>query len=236
MGRVTVSHPRTLQAFALGALDDPACEAVLDHLASCGSCRREVRRIREAAARAADTLDPVAPDGALRGRVLAAARPHLEAARRRPVPAPRRPGLGAIALAALAAVAVLASAGVAWDQHRSFLRAESERAIVAAWLTRDDVTTWRLDPAGAGERSPGSVMVADDATVLVVLRGPPPAGSSYHVWGHGESGPTRLGIGTGTVLRVVAAGYAEVAVSIEPRRDAAAPTATLGRVPLPAGS
>jgi hypothetical protein len=38
-------------------------------------------------------------------------------------------------------------------------------------LTRDDVTPWPL-PAAAGGRSPGTVMVAEDGFVLIMMRSP----------------------------------------------------------------
>jgi hypothetical protein len=104
--------------------------------------------------------------------------------------------------------------------------------LVAGWLTRDDVTTWPL-PAAPGARSPGTVMVADDGVVLVVMRAPAPAGSAYRAWGVGPAGTTALADVPRTVLRTAATGYDEVVVSLEPRRATSAPTDPLGAAPLP---
>ena len=119
-----------------------------------------------------------------------------------------------------------------WERQTAWRASESDRALVAGWLTRDDVTTWPL-PAAPGARSPGSVMVADDGVVLVVMRAPAPAGRAYRAWGIGPEGATALADVPRTVLRTPATGFDEVVVSLEPRRATTAPTDPLGTAPLP---
>lgn len=227
------AHPTDLHAFALGDLADAAAADVARHVAGCGRCRREVRRLRAEHAALADALPPVAPTPVARERALAAARAALPepTAVGRAAPARR---LRSPAWAGWAVAGVIAIAGVGgfWERHAAWQANEADRALVAAWLTRSDVTTWPL-PAPPGARSPGTVMVADDGVVLVVMRAAAPAGATYRAWGVDDDGATALGDVARTVLRAPAAGYDAVLVSLEPRRSAVAPTEPLGSVPLP---
>jgi len=227
-------HPRELHAFALGDLTGATEAEVARHVATCAHCRREVQRLRQDHAAIVDALPPIVPGSAVRERALAAARAALAAS-----PAPVRPPAvaprgRATAWAgwALAAVVAIAGIGVSWERHAAWRASDRERALVAAWLTRADVTSWPL-PAAPGERSPGTVMVADDGVVLVVMRSAASAGHAYRAWGVGPDGPIALGDVPGTVLRAVAAGYDEVMVSLEPRGAAPGPTDPLGVAPLP---
>jgi anti-sigma factor RsiW len=133
---------------------------------------------------------------------------------------------------ALAWVVAVAAVGVSWERHAAWRDSEADRALVAGWLTRQDVTSWPL-PAAPGDRSPGTVMVADDGVVLVVMRARAPAGAAYRTWGVGPEGVTALGDVPRTVLRATAGGFSEVVVSLEPRGSSTGPTAPLGTAPLP---
>lgn len=231
-------HPRDLHAFALGDLTGDAQAAAERHVASCRRCRSEVRRLREEHAATVDALPRITPSAAERERTLAAARTAMTGAAARHAATtagravPRRAnawaGWAAAALVALAAVTVT------WERHAAWRASEGERAIVAAWLTRQDVTTWPL-PAAPGMRSPGSVMVADDGVVLVVMRSPARAGTAYRAWGVTSGGAVALGDVPRTVLRVPAAGYDELVVSVEPKRATTAPTEPLGAAPIARG-
>ena len=227
-------HPRDLHAFALGDLTGAAEAEVARHVAGCGRCRREVRRLRAEHAATVEALPSVTPSPAARERALAAASAAMASPARRPVATtsarPRRPP--AWAGWALAWVVAVAAVGVSWERHTAWRAGEADRALVAGWLTRQDVTTWPL-PSAPGARSPGTVMVADDGVVLVVMRAPAPAGAAYRAWGVGPEGTTALGDVPRTVLRAPASGYDEVIVSLEPRRATAAPTEPLGTAPLP---
>lgn len=225
-------HPDDLHAFALGDLTDAAEAAVARHVAGCGRCRREVRRLRAEHATTVDALPPVAPSADARARTLAAARAAMPAPRApaRTTPQPRRSP--AWAGWAVAAVVAATSIGVTWERQVAWRASESDRKLVAGWLTRDDVTTWPL-PAAPGARSPGTVMVADDGVVLVVMRAAAPAGSAYRAWGVGPDGATALADVPRTVLRAPASGFDQVLVSLEPRRATPSPTDPLGAAPLP---
>jgi len=228
-------HPRDLHAFALGDLTGATEVEIARHVAGCARCRREVRRLRAEHAATVETLTPQTPSPAARERALAAARAAMPAAPRATVGAARarRPRPPAWAGWALAWVVAVAAVGLSWERHAAWRASEADRTLVAGWLTRTDVTTWPL-PAPAGARSPGTVMVADDGVVLVVMRAPAPAGAAYRAWGVGPDGATALGDVPRTVLRAPAAGYDEVIVSLEPRRATASPTNRLGAAPLPA--
>lgn len=238
-------HPSDLHAFALGDLTGAAEAAVAAHVAGCARCRREVRRLRDEHAATVDALPPVEPSGAARERALAAAAAAMgargaSAARGAApartvspdVPAARRWRPPAWAGWAVASVVAVAAVGLSWERHAAWRATEADRTLVAGWLTRTDVTTWPL-PAAPGARSPGSVMVADDGVVLVVMRSPAPAGAVYRAWGVGPEGAAALGDVPRTVLRTSAAGFDEVVVSLERRAAAAAPTDPLGVAPLP---
>ncbi len=225
-------HPHDLHAFALGDLTGAAEAAVARHVAGCARCRREVRRLRSEHATAVDALPPVAPSAGARARALAAARAAMPEPRApvRASPQPRRSPVWAGW--AVAAIVAATSIGVAWERQVAWRASEGDRALVAGWLTRDDVTTWPL-PAAAGARSPGSVMVADDGVVLVVMRAPAPAGSAYRAWGVGPEGATALADVPRTVVRTAASGFDQIVVSLEPRRATSSPTDPLGAAPLP---
>ena len=227
-------HPHDLHAFALGDLTGAAEAAVERHVAGCGRCRREVRRLRTEHAAMVEALPSVAPNPDARARALAAAR----AAMPMPMRAAAAPTRAARRLPpawagwAVAGVVAAASVGAAWERQTVWRASESDRVLVAGWLTRDDVTTWPL-PAAAGARSPGTVMVADDGVVLVVMRTPAPAGAAYRAWGVGADGATALGDVPRTVLRTPASGFDEVLVSLEPRGATSGPTEPLGVAAIP---
>jgi anti-sigma factor RsiW len=238
-------HPRDLHAFALGDLTGAVEADVARHVAGCARCRREVRRLRAEHAATVEALPPLAPSPEARARTLAAARAAMptatptsasdRVATARPpslVPEARRPRLPAWSGWALAGVVAVAAVGGFWERHAAWRASEADRTLVAGWLTRDDVTTWPL-PAAPGARSPGTVLVADDGVVLVVMRAPAPAGRAYRTWGVGPEGATPLADVPRTVVRAPAAGFDEVVVSLEPRRATAAPTEPLGAAPLP---
>jgi len=227
-------HPPELHTFALGDLSGAAAADVVRHVTGCTRCRREVQRLREDQADTVRALPTIAPSAEARERALAAARsvmagssspPHPRSVRKRS----QAPAWTGWVLAGIVAVTGIA---VSSERHAAWRASDHERALVAAWLTRRDVTSWPL-PAPPGERSPGTVMVADNSVVLIVMRAPAAAGSAYRAWGVGPDGQVALGDLSGTVLRVAAAGYDEVLVSLEPRGSAPGPTALLGVAPLP---
>ena len=242
-------HPRDLHAFSLGDLTGPDEAAIARHVATCRRCRGEVRRLREEHATTLDALPKVVPSPTAREQALAAARAamaesgaahaadgasmaSLAAGSRRPGSAARLRRLApAWAAWALTGAIAVAAVGISVERHAAWRASEAERALVAGWLTRQDVTTWAL-PAAPGARSPGSVMVADDGVVLVVMRAPAPGGSAYRAWGVGPDGATPLGDVPRTVLRAPAAEYHEVVVSLEPSRASAEPTEPLGAAPI----
>ncbi len=252
------AHPADLRAYALGDVSAAEAATVERHLATCRTCRRDVRRWRDELAWTVAALPPVAPSAPARERALAAARAALaeraaahphgspEPARRdarsaRPTATgavrPRRPSAAlrrplAWASAAVVTIAALAgTGGLAWQRHVAWRAVDAERALVAAWLTRDDVVTRAL-PAAPGARSPGSVMVAEDGVVLVVMRGAAPPGRSYQAWGYDDATVVSLGTLAGTVLRTDASRFGAVSISVEPTGGSPAPTEPLGRIPL----
>jgi anti-sigma factor RsiW len=226
-------HPHDLHAFALGDLTGEAESAASRHVTGCRRCRHEVRRIRAEHAALVDALPPIVPSTEARARTLAAARAVMAAPKAIAPAAPARRRHAPVWTGwAVAGIIAIAAVGGFWERHAAWRASEGDRALVAGWLTRDDVTTWPL-PAAPGARSPGTVMVADDGVVLVVMRAPAPAGSAYRAWGIDADGATPLADVPRTVVRAPASGFDQVVVSLEPRRVTAAPTDPLGAAPLP---
>jgi hypothetical protein len=64
--------------FVTGALDPDESAAVHDHLATCPEPHPEIAQLGEAATALLETVEPVAPPAALKGRLLAAAAADLE--------------------------------------------------------------------------------------------------------------------------------------------------------------
>ena len=251
------AHPTDLRAYALGDLPAPEAAAVERHLTECRTCRHDVRRWRDELEWTVASLAPVTPGAAARTRALEAARAAMaETAAESRSPAPledtpstrslpmrptstgrplargwaRRPlAWGAAAVVSIAAL--VGTGGLAWQRHVAWRTVDSERALVAAWLTRDDVVTRAL-PAAPGARSPGSVMVAEDGVVLVVMRGVAPPGRTYQAWGYDDATAVSLGTLAGTVLRTDASRFGAVSISVEPAGGSPAPTEPLGRIPL----
>jgi len=229
-------HPDDLWAFAMGDLDAARSAAIERHLDGCPACRRRVRAWRRDLEATVGALPPAPPRVEARERALAAARavlprgaPHGRRAR---PPWPAGVGVARRLAPALAVAILLAASTVAWQRHEAWRTVEAERAIVAAWLTRDDVVRLALPREAPGARSPGTVMVADDGVVLVVMRGAAPFGQAFQVWGQDERGATSLGTLGGTVLRADASQFREVWVTLEPSGGSAAPTRVIGRVPV----
>lgn len=223
-------------------------QVIEQHLARCARCRQEVEAMRQALVTAVHALPPVTPSTETKQRALQSAAAALAAARSEAPQATEHHGhhgrgrttwgrWGMPSLA-LALVALLAVTGLGLERQARWRAVEAERALVAAWLTRDDVVSHPL-PAPSGDRSPGTVMVAEDGVVLVVLRSTAPRGMGYQVWGEtpgGSGAPDTqisLGLLTGsTVIRLDATAYTRLALSIEPRGGSTSPTTLLGWVPL----
>ncbi|WNI16757.1 anti-sigma factor [Actinacidiphila sp. ITFR-21] len=248
---MTVADLHTLTgAYAVGAL--PAGEAAdfERHVARCEACAREVRELRETAARLALAVAEVPPAG-LRVRVLAAlpdVRQLPPRTRRRPAAAgdrrwrPRLPYLAAAACLAVAAVA----AGVAVDARHD---AAAQRGRTAA--------------AEAGSRAVGAVAAAPDAafhtraltgggtaTVVfsvrlgrtaVLFHGLPklPGSRVYELWYSRDATMVPAGLldpadpSAALLLTGGPAGAEAVGVTVEPHGGSATPTGTpLAVVPL----
>ena len=109
--------PKDLAAYLVGEVTRSQAEDIEEHLASCGSCRKELEGLREMVARIKKPADPAEerdhlPD--IRRRIKAGDAGHLPGRRKWPVVA------GAIALLAILAAAVylLLDPGAAEDEFR----------------------------------------------------------------------------------------------------------------------
>jgi hypothetical protein len=116
-----------LEAYALGALDQPSAERVAAHLAACDSCRTEAAALAEVVGTLPDSVTLREPGPGLRERVLAGARAQTRSAElARGGWALRRVRLWPVVMASLAsAVIVLAAADL--DAYRQLGALTSER-------------------------------------------------------------------------------------------------------------
>ncbi|BBA98201.1 hypothetical protein RVR_4299 [Actinacidiphila reveromycinica] len=227
-------------AYAVGALEEREARDFRRHLSRCEACAREVRELRETAARLALAVAEV-PPAALRGRVMAAL---PEVRQLPPEPAgPQRAGLRNwrrrmpyLALAACLAAAVV-SAGIAVraehgaDRQRDrAVRAEREADRLGTLLAAPDAAfhTGRLKGGGTAT----VVSSARSGQAAVVYHGLPKLADSrvYELWfsRNGTMVPAGLvppATASGsTLLAGKADGADAVGVTAEPRGGSHAPT------------
>ena len=100
-------------AFALDALDREQTEAFQQHLTACPECDAAVEELRFAAAALAFAVEPLAPSGSLRPRVLDTGAQVIPLRRR------RLPRFLAAAMVAAAACAVVVAAVRPWETGES---------------------------------------------------------------------------------------------------------------------
>ncbi|MEV0259884.1 anti-sigma factor [Streptomyces sp. NPDC050617] len=228
-------------AYALGALSGQEAAEFESHLARCPACAREVRELRETAARLAVAVAEV-PPAQLRTRVMAAlpgVRQLPPARREAAVVPPRRrlrhrlPQLAAAACLA----AALAAGGLALDarhdagrQRDSAARAEQRAAALSSLMAAPDAAfhTAALKGGGsatlvASERQGRSALVYDGLPAL-------PDSRVYQLWYSrgGTMVPAGLiapgGAGGATLLTGTPRGADGVGVTVEPAGGSTAPT------------
>jgi anti-sigma factor RsiW len=236
-----------IAAFALDALDEEEHGAVELHLASCAHCREELERMREIANLLPDSLDPITPPASLRRQILTgiASRQSVmdppRAGRHPPaVPIPPRRqdwrllrgGRAIRSVAAVLAAALLVAAVVLVIQ-----RTATSPSPLAEWKSHVSQAESRGDTVQvlAGSRNSQAVHLAvDQASVgrarLIIGPNPPPDhGKVYELWllkSSTSSLPQPVGIisprdASNSVvnLKRSVAGYATVAVTVEPGPD-----------------
>jgi Anti-sigma-K factor rskA, C-terminal len=183
----------SLEAYSLGALDEPELSEVGDHVAACETCRDELERYEQVAtslARALAAAAPVAPSEVAAQRIRRAIR--WRAARSR---------LATI-VAAVAAVLLVVAAGWIWrsERTRADERERSERLITEQEIIFEVVDAPErqrivLRPASGEADWYGKVFTRPDLPFVVVMAGRLPEaadGSTYHVWLTLDDGATVL--------------------------------------------
>jgi len=195
-------------AYALDALDAGEERDFEDHLAHCEQCREEVSAFQEAAALLAYDVETPAPPSALRGRILEQARSE----RPNVVPLPRRWAFPVAASLAAVAACVAIGLGI-WASSLSS-KLDSERSANARQA--------RIIAVSGAE---GSLLVSPSgqATLVVSMLGPAPAGKTYEAWVIVNGKPSPAGTFAGAEGKVAVAltqpvtPGAVVAVTLEPR-------------------
>lgn len=216
-----MSRPRELLAdYARGALPEDEAVRLEEHLRSCGSCRSEVREVREGFVHLVEGLP--------RSEVPKQVWPEVVARVRRG----RLRGTTRMAWALAASLLLLAGGGL-WGMRMlaETARADLEVQTVARWLARDDVSRMSLGIYPSGGY--GSILLLPDDRTLFVLSDPPERGSSYQAWGHRDGAPVSLGVFERPVFEVSSRGFEAIGVSLEPRGGSPLPTHPLGRAELP---
>jgi negative regulator of sigma E activity len=200
-----------LGAFALGAVDTEEAASVRAHLATCAECQAEMAELWIAVDSLPNTVEPMEPPPALRGRIAAAiaaevaspapAPPAPSAARASepvptvapapPAPEPiRKPASfwsRATPWAAAAAILLLLSAGLlVWNLR---LREQIASAPVAETIA--------LAPTNAAPGAGGEVTyLPQDKLLMLDVRDLPPLEPNqvYEVWLIGAEGPVPAGV------------------------------------------
>lgn len=122
-------------------------------------------------------------------------------------------------------LALLLVATAVWGGSRARQAAtlNREQRIVANWMRHPDMRVLQL--TAAGEQRAGVVCILTDGRAMVLQPDPPPAGSSYVVYGRSGSGgaadETELVRGRGRLLRFQAEGLTQVSVRLEGRHAGA---------------
>jgi hypothetical protein len=172
-----------LEAYALGALDDPERSTVETHLATCEACRDELDRYQEVAAELPGALAlaaPVAPSDVAAQRIRRAIRRRTLRAR-----------LAAIGGAAAAVLLVVAAAWI-WRSQRTLAdeRERSERLFAEQEIIFEVVDSperqriFLQPPTDDGDWY-GKVFTRPDLPFVVVMAGRLPEleeGEAYHTW------------------------------------------------------
>ena len=190
-------------AFALDALDREQTEAFQQHLTACPECDAAVEELRFAAAALAFAVEPLAPSGSLRPRVLDTGAQVIPLRRR------RLPRFLAAAMVAAAACAVVVAA-------------------VRPWETGESQAGFRRYDAKGGN---ATLLVSRSGEAVLAARRLPPlaAGTVYELWVIAGDRAQPAGLFRGslaTLTRPVPPG-ATVAVSVEPSGGSSRPTGPL---------
>jgi hypothetical protein len=183
----------SLEAYSLGALDDPELSEVGDHVATCETCRDELERYEQVTASLAPALaeaSPVPPSDVAAQRIRRKIR--WRAARSRV----------ATIVAAAAAVLLVVAAAWIWRSERTKAdeRERSERLITEQEIIFEVVDAAErqrivLRPTSADADWYGKVFTRPDLPFVVVMAGrlpEAPNGLSYHTWLTLDDGATVL--------------------------------------------
>jgi anti-sigma-K factor RskA len=203
-------------AYALDALDADERARYEAHLATCESCRDELRGFWRVSGALAHAAGGPAPSPQLRERILAAARDE------RPNVVPLRPRRDRRLLSAVAAVAAVALLAVgAWGVSLSRELDDAQR--LTAVLGDPNART----VATAEGHAKLVVTPAGEAALVVRALAPAPEGKDYEIWVLESGVPRRAGLferpGPTLLTRPVHAGQT-VAVTLEPDGGVDAPT------------
>lgn len=231
-------HPTDdLAAFSIGALDASDAARVETHVAACVSCREEVASFAEVAWGIAELAPQVAPDAALRQRVVQQAAVPARHVARPPTPATPRVGLldgfrrifdlrvplaVPMALVVLLAVALagLGSARTAADAYGRAVAGVADGSVVTLAATPGSEVRGALVIPATGE------------PYLILKLPPPPVGKTWEAWVIRGQQPLAAGISgdrSGVVTLVLS----------QPVRPGDAVAVTLedaGGVPAPRGA
>jgi hypothetical protein len=181
-----------LEAYALGALDEPERSAVAAHVDTCEECRGELALLHDVAAELAPALAFIAPVP----RSDVAAQRIRRAIRRRAL----RSRLATLAVAAGVALLVVAAAWI-WRSERTLAderersnRLLDEQEIIFEVVDSPDRQRIVLRSPGEGDWY-GKVFTRPDLPYVVTMGGrlpEPPGDESFHVWLTFANGETVL--------------------------------------------
>jgi hypothetical protein len=172
-----------LEAYALGALDDPERRTVEAHVATCEACRDELDRYQEVAAELPGALAlaaPVPPSDVAAQRIRRAIRRRTLRSRLLTISASV-----AIVLLVVAAAWIWRSQRTLADERERSERLFAEQEIIFEVVDSPDRQRIGLRPPGDDGDWYGKVFTSPDLPFVVVMAGrlpDPEDGAAYHVW------------------------------------------------------
>ncbi len=224
-------------AYALDALDGIERARFERHLARCGSCREEVRGLRETAALLANAT-AIAPPPEMRQRVLAAtaqirqlpppghAAPVLgvyQAARRRLGSARPAVMIAVTAVAAVIVALLVLQVTTVRQLHSAQARSQAIAAVLSAPDARIQTTSTRVGGTVTAVVSPGH----QEAVVTTAGMPALPGGRVYQLWVMSKGGARSAGLLLASDEPALASGFGaadQLGITIEPAGGTTRPT------------
>jgi anti-sigma-K factor RskA len=235
--QLTCDEIRELAApFVLGALDAEEAEAVVAHLSECPEAHEEFAELGSVVPALAESLEPVEPPAALKGRILEAAAADLEARAGVPHVAiqPRRRLVEwALAAAAVIAIVALVGSNLLGRPDAGDTYARDVAAVLEAASEPGALTVVLTAPEAGGPRGLAAIRADGRLTLAMQDLAPTSGDQVYEAWVLvGDAPPAPVGgfrVGDAGTGRLDGTGLpaefgVSLALTLEPAPGAQTPT------------